>query len=56
MKTFIIIVEAQRQGLTARVRRTEMTARLEVDAETLSDAYKAVRVIPEFKHTYLRPE
>jgi hypothetical protein len=33
-----------------------MTARLEVQANSLSDAYKAVRALPEFKFAHLRPE
>jgi hypothetical protein len=56
MRTFVIIATMRRQGLTARVARTESTTRLEVKAETLPDAYKAVRSIPEFKHAFLLEE
>ncbi|MFM0165662.1 hypothetical protein PQR39_35170 [Paraburkholderia sediminicola] len=56
MSLFVIIATTRRIGLTARVAQIELTARLEVQAGTLHDAYRTVRTIPEFKHAHLRPE
>ncbi len=54
MNTFTIIATTNRQVADLWC---ELTARIEVQATSLSDAYKKVRkLLPEFKHAYLRPE
>jgi hypothetical protein len=56
VRTFVIIATTRRQGLTARVVKVESSTRLEVKADTLPEAYRYVRAIPEFKHAYLLEE
>lgn len=52
MTVFRIIATRQQHGRVAY----EMEARIDVEARTLSDAYKAIRALPEFKGAFLRPE
>lgn len=52
MNTFRIIATRQCRGRVAY----EMEATIEVQANSLIEAYKAIRALPEFKFAFLRPE
>lgn len=54
MKRFVVIATKRITMLHAFC---EITARIEVEAGTLHEAYRYVRKsFPELKHAYLRPE
>ena len=54
MNTFFIVATASKRAAEMSV---DLTARIEVQAKSLSDAYKKIRKqLPEFRHAYLRPE
>lgn len=52
MRRFVIIATSRQFGRVSY----EMTARIELDAVSLSEAYRAVRTINEFRRAHLRPE
>lgn len=53
MKDFVIVATATRGG---ELISYEMTARINVRALSLTDAYRQVRKFHEFKFAHLRPE